>query len=654
MKPRATGIRNQFWKRHGTGLMALLVIGIILLSGCKRFEPTGYFQISTQNVDNLGDMVYQLNGTISDLGMEEIVQHGFCWSQSTNPTTANANTKLGSRNRTGSFSSQVSELSTSTLYYIRAYAVTGSGAAYGDNIQFTTDAGGPSVETGEVFDIQPTSARFNSTITYDGGDGITGRGVCWNTTGDPTVADDRTEDGPGSGTYTSTLRELTCNTGYFVRAYAVNPAGTTYGNQVEFTSGGCGLPSVATYTLHSVTSNSARSGGNVSDDGGNPVFRRGICWSTSEDPTVDNYFTEDGVGTGTFSSFLTGLQGNTTYYSRAYATNVAGTGYGKINSFTTRAAGGPGEDVAFAGIAWIPWEEEPGYDGITGYDDNPYNKPFYSARKASAGWSFDGITSAETFDATWDLMGNSRPCMNLVSNGVAGDPYDLDSDSPSFGLVWNGVHDGTKFYVFLKFWDLNGLLDDGSAYFELMDQPTSIFRHEPTFMAASDSLAENQGACENMAYARYAELGGGLAGFRDGGITGYIASLGLQKEKRVEKPYVTGLFGTNVHGLAALESENHFWFDDGAGTLRAVYVMPFDGVLSYPADPTNMEGDWELINIGETFSFDMKVMGYIGGDQPDNLISYHWSADIDEGWASNYYAGYVNLSNQEIELPANK
>ena len=74
-----------------------------------------------------------------------------------------------------------------------------------------------------------------------------------------------------------------------------------------------------------ITHNSAMSGGNITDDGGTSILERGVCWNTSQNPTLSNDHTTDGNGSGSFTSTLTGLVQNTTYYVRAYATNSVGT-----------------------------------------------------------------------------------------------------------------------------------------------------------------------------------------------------------------------------------------------------------------------------------------------------------------------------------------
>jgi uncharacterized protein (TIGR02145 family) len=106
------------------------------------------------------------------------------------------------------------------------------------------------------------------------------------------------------------------------------------GNQVS-TDGF--VPSVTTTAVTSITTTSATSGGTITNSGGSIITDKGVVWSTSNDPTIENNIgmTTNGSGESVFTSSLTGLASVTTYYVRAYATNSAGTGYGAEFSFTT-------------------------------------------------------------------------------------------------------------------------------------------------------------------------------------------------------------------------------------------------------------------------------------------------------------------------------
>lgn len=92
---------------------------------------------------------------------------------------------------------------------------------------------------------------------------------------------------------------------------------------------------VITSNITNITYNSATGGGTVVSDGGADVTSRGVCWNISINPTTDNNHTSDGTGVGSFVSYISGLNYNTVYHVRAYATNRIETSYGDDITFTT-------------------------------------------------------------------------------------------------------------------------------------------------------------------------------------------------------------------------------------------------------------------------------------------------------------------------------
>ncbi len=96
------------------------------------------------------------------------------------------------------------------------------------------------------------------------------------------------------------------------------------------------IPVLTTIAITDVTQTTAKSGGNITSDGGATITVRGVCWSTSQTPTLSDNKTTDGTEVGGFISSISGLSANTRYYVSAYATNSNGTGYGRAISFTTR------------------------------------------------------------------------------------------------------------------------------------------------------------------------------------------------------------------------------------------------------------------------------------------------------------------------------
>lgn len=95
------------------------------------------------------------------------------------------------------------------------------------------------------------------------------------------------------------------------------------------------IPELTTAEVTSITSTSAVCGGSITSDGGGNILEVGVCWSTSEMPTIESNKTRDDYGQGLFSVALNNLTANTTYYLRAYASNPEGTGYGNQVSFKT-------------------------------------------------------------------------------------------------------------------------------------------------------------------------------------------------------------------------------------------------------------------------------------------------------------------------------
>ena len=204
----------------------------------------------------------------------------------------------------------------------------------------------PTVTTNEISDVTPSTASCGGNVTNDGGSKVIARGVCWSKSQNPIVGDSCTKDGGDTGDFTSSITGLSANTTYYVRAYATNAAGTAYGALQSFKTTVGDLPAITTATASNVTDTSATCGGDVTAAGSTSVIARGVCWSTSPNPTLSNSHTANGHGLGSFTSNMTGLFPNTTYYVRAYATSSSGTSYGNQKSFTTTApCGGTINDV---------------------------------------------------------------------------------------------------------------------------------------------------------------------------------------------------------------------------------------------------------------------------------------------------------------------
>jgi uncharacterized protein (TIGR02145 family) len=189
------------------------------------------------------------------------------------------------------------------------------------------------ISTLAVSQITINSAMSGGNIPSDGGNPVSAYGVCWATHSLPSLSDEKSVDGSGTGKFTSHVTGLQPLTRYYLRAYATNKIGTSYGAVVTFITKK--LPTVTTANVTRITHSTAKSGGSISNATATDILARGVCWSTNAEPTINDSKTNEEPGIGAFTSNLTELASGTTYFVRAYATNDAGTSYGNQIEFTT-------------------------------------------------------------------------------------------------------------------------------------------------------------------------------------------------------------------------------------------------------------------------------------------------------------------------------
>ncbi|MBM3410299.1 MAG: hypothetical protein FJY18_01530, partial [Bacteroidetes bacterium] len=300
--------------------------------------PAVLASVTTAPVSGISSTSATSGGNVSSDGGASVTARGVAYGTGLNPTTAGSSTSNGSG--IGSFTSILNGLSPSTNYYVRAYAVNSVGTAYGNQINFTTldpPIELPTVSTAPISGVTHNTAITGGNVSANGGAMVTARGVVYGTNQNPSISGLFTLDGSGNGLFISSLSGLAPSTSYFVRAYATNSAGTAYGNELSFSTLAppAVLASVTTAGITSITSNGATTGGNVISDGGAAVTARGVAYGTGVNPLVSGPSTNNGSGTGVFTSTLSGLTPVTVYYVRAYATNSVGTAYGSELNFTT-------------------------------------------------------------------------------------------------------------------------------------------------------------------------------------------------------------------------------------------------------------------------------------------------------------------------------
>ena len=243
--------------------------------------------------------------------------------------------KISEAYTSDSFTFTATDLEVGTDYYVKAFAKNSVGESYSVIVSFKTVSTAPSVTTVGSSEITDSSVLLSGDVTDDNGDEVTERGFVWlKGTGTPTTSDYKIQSDGTTGEFTAVITDIVPNHTYSFRAYAINAKGTSYGETMSFMIE-MSLPTVTTVGVTDITDNSAVSGGVIVDDGGGDIIAKGVVWSRSGNPTVEDSFkTEDGNGVDSFTSYLTDLTSGRTYYVRAYATNLVGTSYGEELQFT--------------------------------------------------------------------------------------------------------------------------------------------------------------------------------------------------------------------------------------------------------------------------------------------------------------------------------
>jgi len=228
-------------------------------------------------------------------------------------------------------------LAANTTYYVRACATNSIGTTCGLEVSFSTPVAQLIVTSVAVIGCTSSSADVRSGIGYAGTCTISQRGVVWSTSTCPDQTCKIVTAGT-TGCWDTTITSLSSSQLYYWRAYAYicEIDCYCYGNTLTFTTCAPVAPTVTTTVFTTIGETTATGGGgNVTSSGGASVTSRGTVYGTSINPTIAGSKTNDGSGTGAFSSALSGLASTATYYYRAYATNSAGTTYGTEYSFLT-------------------------------------------------------------------------------------------------------------------------------------------------------------------------------------------------------------------------------------------------------------------------------------------------------------------------------
>jgi len=227
-------------------------------------------------------------------------------------------------------------ITTGKVYFYRIYAKAGTNMSdycYSDVVIVPLQL--PSVITSDVTGIESSSVTLNGAVTKDGGKTVTERGFCYSLNSLPTVKEKKIAAGSGTGVFTKMADKLTYGTTYYLRAYATNENGTSYGNEKVFKTLAT-MANVRTTSINNVDSYAATFLGEVVNDGGGTISERGFCYALESIPDINNNKILCGTGEGEFSASVVGLKRGREYQMRAYVINEIGVSYGQAKYFFTK------------------------------------------------------------------------------------------------------------------------------------------------------------------------------------------------------------------------------------------------------------------------------------------------------------------------------
>ena len=213
---------------------------LLIFSGCKKESPedTTPYIVTSKTVEVYSTFAI-VGGNVTSDGGAKVEQKGICYSTNSNPDI-NSSIVL-STSDLGGFEVDLVNLNPQTTYFAKAFAKNKNGISYGNTVSFTTSALDisidlPTVTTGNIVAITDQNAIGSGNIISDGGGAILSRGLCWSTQQNPDLLDTYIIGGTSLGTFNLTMNNLSPSTTYYVRAFATNDAGTSFGDQRTFTT----------------------------------------------------------------------------------------------------------------------------------------------------------------------------------------------------------------------------------------------------------------------------------------------------------------------------------------------------------------------------------------------------------------------------------
>lgn len=385
---------------------------LIQIHSCKKEAVP---VVITNSIINLTATTATSGGSITKEGSSTVISRGICWSKGTTPTINDSKTTDGAG--AGNFVSNLTGLIGATNYFIRAYATNSAGTGYGMALSFTTLGQSPTSIITEATNINVSSATLNGTVNPNYlSTSVTFEYGITLSYGNSVTPSQSIVTGNSVTNVSADISGLSAGTIYHFRIKSVNSLGTTYSDDLTFTTLGQ-IPTVITLSATNLATTTATLNGSVNANylSSNVSIEFGINVNYGS-VAIAAPSTVTGNSITSISANLTGLLGGTTYHYRVRATNSLGTNFGNDMTFTTK---GPVKD----------------------FEGNSYNivtigTQIWMAENLRTIKYSNGDVIGTTTSPTLDISGESSPKYQWASNGD-------ESKVPSYGRLytWDAIID---------------------------------------------------------------------------------------------------------------------------------------------------------------------------------------------------------------------
>ena len=483
----------------------------------------------------------ELYAMVSDDGGQEVTVRGFVYGTEASPNREE-DIDIGCGSGTGGFEGLLEDFEEDTVYFVRAYAVNSIGTAYSGDMLImvlseSAEAGTPFAVTLPVTEVASTSATLNGDITSDGNVSPVSRGFVISEESNPDREDMNDHDysvGTGTGTYHYDVEGLDPDTTYYVRAYAINEEGLSYGDEVVFTTVQSDGLIVRTNQAGTILYRSAELAGEVEIIGSALVNSRGFVYGRNSNPTLDGTdisVVVPGTSEGAYSVSVSGLSAGTVYYYRAYAYYEGSSEpvYGGSVRFSTHAyhlivpgdTGQTGDAEGAVGYADIPsdlqnegnvvqYTDSMGMKSIIGFGITDGTRMKYISRgpgkyevitnsipyeDIDGHWAYDDInftSSRELFiGVETGLFAPEAQMTRAMFVTVLGRLYGIDP-SDYIEVVFDDVVPGSYYAPYLQWAFQNGIVKGVSANLFEPDRPvtreeTAVMLHRAHMVTENDT-----------------------------------------------------------------------------------------------------------------------------------------------------------------------